>query len=172
MNIKTLIHTALTAEAKVIIGNLNLECIKRDEFKIYCNDSVVLIVSGIGAENTKKALNYIKSIYKIEIFINFGMAGCTDESIEIGSLFCTNNNTLDIEFATISSHKNAITNKENIDTLLVDMESEAFLQSCPKDKKVYVFKVVSDHLSDKILSKAEVGNLVQKSFNRWIKYAR
>lgn len=171
MKIKTLIHTALVAEAKIIIKSLKLTCKEKIPYNIYTNNDVVLVVSGMGDENTKNALLYTQKLYTPEIFINFGVVGCTDKNIKIGSLFCTNLQDLDIEFATISSHKNIVTCKDNIKTTLVDMESEAFLKNTPKDAKKYVFKVVSDYLEDKILSKNELNILIQKSLKKWIKYA-
>ena len=171
MKIKTLIHTAFVAEAKAIIKKLNLTCKQKTPYNIYASDEAALIVSGIGAENTKNALLFAQKFYTPEVFINFGIAGCSDKNIKIGELFCVNLENLDIKFATISSHQNPITNRENIHTLLVDMESEAFLKYTPKNAKKYVFKVVSDYLDNKILSKNEVNSLVQKSLNEWIKYA-
>ncbi|MDR0467802.1 MAG: nucleoside phosphorylase [Campylobacteraceae bacterium] len=174
MKIKTLIHTAFVAEARLIINELKLVCKERIPYNIYIDKDkdIVLIISGIGEENTKKALKYAQEFFTPETFINFGIAGCVDKNIEIGSLFCTNVKNLEIKFATISSHKDIVTNRANIKTTLVDMESETFLQNTPKDAKKYVFKVVSDHLNNEVLPKDKINSLIQKSLKEWIKYAR
>ena len=87
--IKTLIHTALVAEAKPIIGHFKLKCIEKVPFNVYKNDDILLVVSGIGGEKTKSALAYALSLYEPKTAINIGIAGCSDKSVKIGSLFCT-----------------------------------------------------------------------------------
>lgn len=49
MKIQTLIHTALVAEAKPIIGYFGLTCKAKQPYNLYENENIALIVSGIGS---------------------------------------------------------------------------------------------------------------------------
>ena len=171
MKIQTLIHTALVAEAKPIIGHFKLICKEKQPYNLYEGEGIVLIVSGMGSENTQKALLYALDHYDVRKALNIGIAGCKDESIPKGTLFCTTHPHLGIPFATLSSHQTAITNQANLQTTLVDMEAETFLSTLPSTIERYVFKVVSDHLEATIPIKGDVGNWINKSIKQWGKYA-
>jgi len=207
VRIHTLIHTALVAEAKPIIGHFKLTCKAKQPFNLYEGDGIVLIVSGMGSEKTREALVYALSLYEPHVAINVGIAGCRDTAVSKGTLFCTTHEGLDIPFATCSSHEKPIEGMRrspnetlsfrrdekaerfgapvvnnrapcvtcgdaSVNTTLVDMEAETFLQTLPKSIETYVFKVVSDHLETTIPSKADVGNWIGKSIKRWENYAR
>lgn len=172
LTIHTLIHTALVAEAKPIIGHFKLTCKAKQPFNLYEGEGIVLIVSGMGSEKTKAALEYALSLYESKVAINVGIAGCVDKSIAKGTLFCTTHHHLGIPFATCSSHPKAVENALHVNTTLVDREAETFLQTLPQNIEAYVFKVVSDHLETRIPSKADVGNWITKSMKAWEKYVR
>jgi len=108
VQIHTLIHTALVAEAKPIIGHFKLTCKAKQPFNLYENENVALIVSGMGSANTKEALAYTLSLYEPRVAINIGIAGCSDTTVAKGTLFCTTHEGLGIPFATCSSHENPI----------------------------------------------------------------
>ena len=57
-----LIHTALLCEAQTFIEEYKL---KKINSKIYRNDKVILLISGIGKENTISSLDYM--------FLNYGL---------------------------------------------------------------------------------------------------
>ncbi|MDR1615354.1 MAG: nucleoside phosphorylase [Campylobacteraceae bacterium] len=168
INIKTLIHTALTAEAKPITGYFRLKCICRRPFNIYIKDDIALIVSGVGAQKSKEALKYALERFSPQKAINIGIAGCCDKNIKIGSLFCTTHKNLTVPYASLCTLTKPATNMQGISSLLVDMESEAFLEIM--DMERYIFKIVSDYLEDRNFSKAEVGALLQKSIPLWSRY--
>jgi len=172
VRIHTLIHTALVAEAKPIIGHFKLTCKAKQPFNLYEGDGIALIVSGMGSEKTKDALQYALSLYEPCVAINVGIAGCRDATVLKGTLFCTTHEGLDIPFATCSSHQKAVEDALHVNTMLVDREAKTFLQTLPKSIETYVFKVVSDHLETTIPSKADVGNWIGKSIKRWENYAR
>ncbi len=172
MKIQTLIHTALVAEAKPIIGYFGLTCKAKQPYNLYENENIALIVSGIGSENTQATLAYALTLYEPRCAINVGIAGCTDISIAKGTLFCTTHAELNIPFATCSSHPKAVENLLHVKTMLVDMEAETFLQTVPKNIEPYVFKVVSDYCDGGIPSKTDVGNWISKSLKLWGKYVR
>jgi hypothetical protein len=168
INIKTLIHTALTAEAKPIIGYFHLKCIVRRPFNIYLKNDIALIVSGLGAQKSKEALQYALKLFNPQKAINVGIAGCCDKNIKIGSLFCATHENLTVPYASLCASEKPSNDAAVIPSLLVDMESGAFLESMSIEK--YIFKIVSDYLEDKILSKAEAGALIQKSIPLWSRY--
>ncbi len=172
MRIQTLIHTALVAEAKPIIGHFGLTCKAKQPYNLYENESIALIVSGMGSKNTKAALAYAHSLYKPHVAINVGIAGCSDKSVAKGSLFCTTHAELDVPFATLSSHNEAAEESLHVKSFLVDMEAETFLQTMPKNIESYVFKIVSDHCDGSIPSKMDVGNWISKSLKFWGKYVK
>ena len=171
-NIHTLIHTALVAEAKPIIGHFKLTCKAKQPFNLYENEHIALIVSGMGSQNSKEALLYALSLYEPCVAINIGIAGCVNRSVAKGTLFCTTHEGLGMPFASCSSYDGAVQKALHVKTTLVDMEADTFLQTVPKTIKTYVFKVVSDHLEDTIPSKTDVGNWVTKSIKVWEKYVR
>lgn len=159
----TLIHTALYYEAHPLIETYKLEkIINKKEYK---NDKIVLIISGIGENNTQKALESAYKKYNIKQAINIGIAGCKDKSIPLGTLFCTNKNLPNIPQATITTVEKPT---NTINTTLVDMESRAFFLTC-KEKNInfYILKVVSDYLDDTIPPKSFVINLIRDSLNQW-----
>jgi len=172
MKIQTLIHTALVAEAKPIIGYFGLTCKAKQPYNLYESESIALIVSGMGSEQTKAALAYALSLYKPVLAINVGIAGCTDATIAKGTLFCTTHTDLGIPFATLSSHQDAVENALHVKTLLVDLEADSFLETVPEGVKTYVFKIVSDHCDGTIPSKTDVGNWINKSLKLWGKYVK
>lgn len=169
-NVETLIHCALLAEAKPIIGHFKLKKLQQNT---YVNKDILLVVSGMGLENTKQVLGAILQEYSFKKAINIGIAGCIDKNLSIGSLFCTNKKLEDIPFETLTSFEKPVTCKEDVKSTLVDMEAEAFLHvSSLHVKDIYVFKVVSDYLSDKIPTKAFVNSLIQKNIKRIEKYVK
>ncbi|PLY09545.1 MAG: nucleoside phosphorylase [Arcobacter sp.] len=169
---KVLIHTALQPEAQYLI---NFYKLKQDNsvqnFKLFFNDNIILIVSGMGKKNTIDSLNFVFENYSISKAINIGIAGCCDSSVKIGTLFCTNRLLPNINFAPITTVDTPLDSDENLETLLVDMESSYFKETCLKYiKDIYVFKVVSDYLDITIPKKSFVIELIQNSFNDWKKY--
>ncbi len=166
-----LIHTALLSEAQAIIEKFKLKKIDSNP-KTYANNKILVIISGMGKEKTVNSLNSIFENYKITKAINIGIAGCNDTKIEIGSLFCTNKNLQNIKFMELKTVDKPQIFK-NTSSLLYDMEAKYFEEICKKylDKEtIYIFKVISDYLDDRIPSKEFVKKLIQKSLNGWIEY--
>jgi hypothetical protein len=171
MKIKnTLICCAFLVEAKPLIGALKLQKIAPN---IYENDSTLLVICGIGFENTRQTLSEIFRSYSFEKALNVGIAGCSDKTIPLGSLFCTTHELESIEKTTLKSYEKPVTCKEDVRTTLVDMEADIFMQECEKYLKkenIYIFKVVSDYLESTIPSKSFVNSLIQKNIKKVKKY--
>jgi len=89
MNPKILIHTALLCEAKPIIEHFKMKCLQKKPYRIYHKNDILLIISGIGAKNSLLAKEIFEQNH-IKKAVNIGIAGCKDESVPIGTIFCTN----------------------------------------------------------------------------------
>jgi hypothetical protein len=140
LKIHTLIHTALVAEAKPIIGHFKLTCKEKQPFNLYVNDDIALIVSGMGSKNTHAALAYALSLYEPCVAINIGIAGCSDTAVDKGTLFCTTHEGLDIPFATCSSHENPIEGIDvscSLDTVVHDGSPETLPLIVPSERKCF-----------------------------------
>ncbi|WP_024953840.1 hypothetical protein [Sulfurospirillum arcachonense] len=162
----TLIHTALFAEAKPIIECFKLQCLQTKPYRIYLKNDIVLVVSGMGKEKTSLHVKDIFEKYTIKKAINIGIAGCKDESIDIGSLVCTTHKFENILFESLSCVDTPCEDREKLFTTLVDMESEPFLHVSKKFlhvKDIYIFKIVSDHLSATIPKKQFVWEIMEKN---------
>lgn len=175
---KTLIHTALLSESQSIINFLKLKQNNNIQnlpnytksIKIFSNENIILVVSGMGKNKTIEALNFVFNNFKIKKAINVGIAGCKDKTIDIGTLFCTTNNCDGIKTATITTLKKPLDDKHLLDTTLVDMESEHFYKFCSsKVDEIYILKVVSDYLDTTIPKKSFVIELIQNSYKLWKK---
>ena len=169
----TYIVTALKSEAKPIIEFLNLTQKEDKNFPIFTNQDTTLIVSGMGKINSAIAVTYMKPTKKI---INIGICGSYFH--KIGTL-CKIKKIIDK-----SSEKVIHINKEGetlicVDTpqknqnefknRLVDMESFGFYQASQKFVKkehIELYKIVSDNISDTILTPKEVYNLITPHLKR------
>lgn len=163
-----LIHVALFIEAKPLIEHFNLKQYDTKPFKIFKNDEFVLIVSGLGKENTQKALEIVFEKYKIQNVFNVGTAGCSDKSIPLHSLFCTNRNDTILEYlpcTTVDTPQKYCDDE----TMLYDMEAQYFLQASQQhldEQNIYVLKIVSDHCDDSVFKKEIVYNMVKKNIQK------
>ncbi len=172
MNRYTLIHTALFNEAKPLIEHFKMQCLQKRPYRIYAKNNIMLTVSGMGAKNSLHVEDVFER-FEIDRAINIGIAGCKNENIELGSLFCVNQKLDDIEFTDITSVSKPLGDKSRLKTTLVDMESKTFLDVCEKRldaKSIFVFKVVSDYLDTTIPTKEFVENLMKNSIKKWEKY--
>ena len=170
----TLIYTALLSEAQYLIEKLKLKLEQKNP-KIYKNKDIILSVGGIGKKNTIKTLTIIYEKQKISKAINIGIAGCSDKNISIGELFCTNRKLKNINYInleTVDSPQLLTLNSSPL--TLYDMEASYFQEISSRylnQEDIFIFKVVSDHLDNKIPSKEFVKQLIKnsmKSWERWI----
>ncbi len=168
----TLIHTALLSEAQSIIETYKLELVQKNP-KIYTNNTIVLVVSNMGKDNTINALKIVFDKYEITKAINIGIAGSGSKAYEIGSLFCTNKKLDGINYMTLKTVDEVQTTTDEKE-MLYDMEAKYFEEICLKNvdnKNIYIFKIISDYLDDTIPSKEFVKQLIKKnmkSLEKWI----
>ena len=162
-----LIHTALLCEAQSFIEEYKL---KKINSKIYKNDKIIILVSGIGKENTISSLNYMFLNYNITKAFNIGIAGVNNKSISIGQLACTNHRLEDIYYLKlITVDKVQINTDIYNETLLYDMEAKYFnniVSNHLNKDNIYIFKIVSDYLSPKILKKDYIKSLIKDKLKK------
>lgn len=167
---KILIHTTSKVEAKPIIEFFNLKELNDSMKNIYSNDDILLIVSGVSKEEILESLNYIFKNYDISKAFDLSIASCSDGTIALGTLFCTNRFIFGLNFANITTVEENLETDENLETLLVDKQASFFKDSCKeKIKDFYILKIVSDYFDEEKPSNEEIFKLINNSIERWKK---
>ena len=163
----TYIVTALKSEAQPIIDFLNLTKKEDKNFPIFTNQDITLTVSGMGKINSAIAVTYIKPTNKI---INIGI--CGSSSHKIGNLYKIKKIIDKSSQKVIHLNKDGETltcvdtpqnNPNEFKNTLVDMESFGFYQASSKfveKENILLYKIVSDKISDTILTPKEVHDLI------------
>ncbi|MAC82947.1 MAG: hypothetical protein CL624_02310 [Arcobacter sp.] len=167
---KILIHTTSMVEAKPIIEFFNLKELNDSMKNIYSNEDILLIVSGVSKEEILESLNYIFKNYDISKAFDLSIASCSDGTIALGTLFCTNRFIFGLNFANITTVEENLETDENLETLLVDKQASFFKDSCKeKIKDFYILKIVSDYFDEEKPSNEEIFKLINNSIERWKK---
>lgn len=165
---KALIHTSTASQTKPIIDFFSLKEIKTSKYKIYSNDNILLIESGVSKEEIIEALEYIFENFMISKAFDISIASCLETSVKLGTLFCTNKFLKNINYASLTSLQKAPLDIENIDTLLVDYQAEYFKQICEKNiQDYYILKIVSDFFDEEKLKEDTIAELIKKSIPKW-----
>jgi len=168
----TFIYTALLSEAQTFIEKYKLQKVNSQP-KIYANKNIIVLIGGIGKENTYSSLKYIFENYIISKAFNIGIAGCSDTTIEIGELFCTNRKLDDIKFMDCKTVDTPQLPSNVTPNTLYDMEASYYLEIVNehlKQKDIYIFKIVSDHLDSTIPKKDFVKKIINDKFTQISKY--
>jgi len=147
--------TALKSEAQAFVDRYRLDKENLGEYKIFRDNNIIVIVSGIGVDKARLATQTLINQFDItdeDIYINIGICGANEqytigELIEISKIeyleqeYSLNNNTVNKIYCMdeeISEFKYDI----------VDMESFGFYDAVIHStaiKRRYIFKVVSDY---------------------------
>ena len=164
------IVTALKPEAQAFVDyHKNLKKEKLDNFTIFKNEKLTLIISHLGVANARVATQTLINHFDItddDIYCNIGICGAASKYpigalLNIGSL-TYNDNSYQLSDAPehLTCCDEAIqTNKYNT----VDMESFGFYDAVvhnPAIKKAYIFKVVSDHFAPHKVNKEKTKSLI------------
>ena len=173
-----IIICALKCEASPLITLLNLKLVKKSR-RFYMGEGIILAVSGPGEINIKKCIVDAtgESADKNNIFINYGVCGCTDKTIKPGTVFMVNeihhagtrkpfypDMLFENEFkeAGITTFTTP-SNNTALPTLLADMESRFFYETCLgfcSSPDIHVIKIVSDHMDPDSITKDYITSLV------------
>ncbi len=162
------IHTALKPEAQAFVDKYKLTKKRFDQYSFYTNEHMSIIVSGVGIEQTQKALQILAENFSLtidDIFINVGICAASHkynigELIEIASVQYKNKTYSFNEHLT-TSITCVDTPKSTSEYEIVDMESYGFYKSLyTKTKNIYIFKVVSDHFEPYKVNKEDTKKLI------------
>jgi len=172
------IHTALYQEALPIIKFFNLKEDNDKYFKIYKNNKILLINSGLGKINTALALSHIFTKYEnfSKNILSIGIAGAT-KNLSIAELVNVKK-IIDKESQKVF-HLKDLKNLKNLScttsdlpltnakTDLADMEASSVYLSCKKfDIRPTILKVVSDFFEPNSVKKEEIENLISININK------
>ncbi len=168
------IITALKPEAQAFVDFYKLKKSNLGNFTLFSNDSIKLIISGLGVTNARVATQTLINYFDItdeDIYCNAGICAA-NQSYSIGEV---------VEVGEIIYEAMPYTFKEGKDTLLcsdtpvdtkgenlVDMESfgvyDAVVHS-PAIKNFYIIKVVSDHFKPHLVTKEATKSLLFNAIN-------
>ena len=93
---------------------------------IYSNEDLLLIISGVSKEEILESLTYIFENFDISKAFDLSIASCSDGSIALGTLFCTNRFVNGVNFANVTTVEKPLETDENLETLLVDKQASFF----------------------------------------------
>lgn len=169
----TYIVTALKSEAQAFVDKYKLKKTTLKNYTLFFNDTIKIIISGIGVENTRLATQTLINHFDItddDTYCNIGVCGANKNS-SIGSL---------LKAGTII-HQGLSYNFDDGITLTcvdeeinggeyeaVDMESYGFYDAVvhnPAIKHFTIYKVVSDHFEPHTLNKDMVKSLIFKQLD-------
>ena len=166
---KILIHTTSLIEAQPIVDFFNLEKLTSPiENTIYSNNDLILIVSGLSKEKILESLNYIFKNFQISKAFDLSIASCSDGSIALGTLFCTNRFINGLNFANITTVEKPLETDAGLETLLVDKQAEFFKKTCKENiEDFYILKIVSDYFDVDGPSDKKIFELINNSILKW-----
>ena len=163
------IVTALKPEAQAFVDYYKLKKTKLQSYTLFYNESIKLIISGMGVANTRSATQTLINHYDItddDIYANIGICG-TPSCYTIGEL---------VQFGSILYHEINYTFEQSLTTihcvdreqsipqeLPVDMESFGFYDAVihnPAIQNFFVIKIVSDHFQPDSVTKESTKTLL------------
>ena len=166
---KILIHTTSIIEANPIIDFFNLKQLENpQQIKIYSNDDILLIISGVSRDLIVESLDYVFKNYLISKAFDLSIASCSDGSIALGTLFCTNRFIGGLNFANVTTVEKPLETDEELETLLVDKQAQFFSQICKENiKDFYVLKIVADYFDEVEPTNEKIFELINNSILKW-----
>jgi len=175
--VKSFIVIALKTEANSIINHFDLVQIEDKYFDIYKNENIFLIISKMGVINSAVATTYLLTKYKSkkeDKVINIGICGSNRDNYNIGDIFLINK-IVDMNSKKVFHLENGnysiscYEKPQLVKTDFADMESVGFYMSAKKfiDKKnIFIVKIVSDYMCEKIPSSKFIDELFQKQLQK------
>jgi len=163
------IVTALKPEAQAFVDKYKLKKSKLQNYTLFQNVTIRLIISGIGVTNARLATQTLINNFDItddDIYLNVGICAAPKkhalgELIEIGSIIYRNtNHTFDTNKKNITCMDEEVATEQET---VVDMESYGFYDAVvhnPAIKKFHILKVVSDHFEPITITKENTKSLL------------
>ena len=168
------ITTALLSEAHFLIEHYGLIKSDNEIFPIYTNETIKLIISGIGKVQSASATTYLLQKYqakKEDKIINIGTCTTIKESIMIGELFIISKMIdlatssvyhLNTKGTSITCVDKALDSNKGIKSPLADMESVGFYLAAKrfiKNEHIMLIKVVSDKTDSTLPTSEDIDTL-------------
>ena len=163
------IVTALKPEAQAFVDKYKLKKNKLQNYTLFQNENIRLIISGIGVNNARLATQTLINTYDItddDIYLNVGICAAPS-SYAIGELLLIGSVTYRNTSYTFDTDKHTLTCKDEEAATehqtLVDMESFGFYDAAihnPAIKKFHIIKVVSDHFKPNTVTKEHTKSLL------------
>ncbi|SFV75154.1 Spore photoproduct lyase [hydrothermal vent metagenome] len=164
------IVTALKPEAQAFVDKYKLKKNTLKNYTIFQNDTMTVIISGIGIHNAMMATQTLIDFFDIvdeDIFLNVGICGA-NKQYEIGSLLPISHIIYEEKKYSINTQNNhtiACVNTPITNPIyeIVDMESFGFYDAIihsPAIKNYAIFKIVSDHFEPKKITKETTKSLL------------
>lgn len=163
------IVTALKPEAQAFVDKYKLKKNKLQNYTLFQNENIRLIISGIGVNNARLATQTLINNFDItddDIYLNIGICAAPEsysigELIEIGEIIYTNTAYMfDTNKQTLTCKDEEAASEEKTP---VDMESYGFYDAVihnPAIKKFHILKVVSDHFEPHKVTKERAKSLL------------
>jgi purine-nucleoside phosphorylase len=167
------IVTALKSEAQAFVDKYKLTKSSLKNYTLFSNETMKVIVSGIGVENSRLATQTLINQFDItddDSYINIGVCGASSKHkvgklLQIGAIIYE-----DIVYPFgegVQLHcKNEEINSGDMEA--VDMESYGFYDAVihnPAIKSFAIYKVVSDHYEPESLTKDMVKSVLFKQLD-------
>ena len=158
---------ALKSEAQAFVDKFKLIKTKYNKFSLYIGKEIVILVSGMGIENTKIGTTVLIEKFNPsdnDILMNIGICAANKkyeigELLKIGSIYFE-----DEKYLLDENIPNTITcsNNEVSQSIyeLVDMESFGFYKASQNIKNRSIYKVVSDHFEPNKITKDSAKKLI------------
>lgn len=163
------IVVALKSEAQAFVDRYRLQKSKLNDLIVYSNESIRLIISGLGVSNARNATQTFINHFDIsdeDKYLNIGICGASSfysigETLEIGSIYYEG---IHYSFDTIKKEICCV-NEEISEAKynIVDMESYGFYDAIihnPAIKNFSIIKVVSDHFEPQLVTKEATKKLI------------
>ncbi len=164
----TYIITATPTEAQAIKEHFKLTKVSHTPYRTFKNDSMYVVVSGMGEANVRKCVRYLlahEAITHITPVYNFGIAAAPDtyaigESVLIQEVrYNTLSLTLDTQGSVLQTYD---TPQSSLKDTLVDMEA-FFIAEELRHYNLKIIKVVSDHFKPETITKEFVKQLLRNA---------
>ena len=163
------IVTALKPEAQAFVDKYKLKKNKLQNYTLFQNENITLIISGIGVNNARLATQTLINNFDItddDIYLNTGICAAPKshrigELIEIGTIVYNDTSYLfDADKQTLTCKDEEISSEQ---ATPVDMESYGFYDAVihnPAIKKFHILKITSDHFEPDTITKENTKSLL------------
>ncbi len=169
------ILTALKSEAQAFVDKYKLKKKKINGYSIFSNETITIIISGIGIQKSIESSLFLINNYQInanDTLINVGICGaCSKYKIgELLQIQAINYNGQNYKLHNCIKNTLTCIDYEAATDLyeIVDMESYGFYKIL-HPHNLYIFKVISDHFEPEKITKEGTKTLIFNTIDEMFK---